>query len=119
MLIASAAGEVIRDPATAGNASTTKLIAARSLLLTHPGWTGIKRATEELPATGPYRAVSAEGVHCQLNSCSSGTSKTLPLPPSSTAVQGMGGIQAAATLTSAVCKPGNIYLARPAQRGGA
>ena len=92
VLIASAAGEVFRDPATAGNATTIKLIAARSSLFTRPGWTGTERATEELPAIVPYRAASAEGVRCQLNSCSSDTNKTLPLPPSLTAVQRMGGI---------------------------
>ena len=108
----------MRTGTTAGNATTIKLIAARSPLLTHPGqpskgdW-----AAEQLPATGPYQASIAEGVNCQLNSCCNYTSKTLPLPPSSTAGQGMGGIKAAATLNSVVRKPGNTYLARPATNG--
>lgn len=117
VIIASAAGEVTRDPATAGNATTIKLITARCPLLTRPGWTGTEQTAEGPPASGPYRVASAEGVHCQLNSRSSVTSKTLPLPPSSTAVQGMGGIQAAVTPTSDVCKPGNIHLAWPAPTG--
>ena len=82
VLIASAAGEVLRDPTTAGNATTIKLIATRFPLLTHPAqpskgdW-----AAEQLPATGPYQASIAEGVSCQLNSCCNYTSKTLPCPP--------------------------------------
>ena len=118
VLIASAAGEVPRDPTTVGNATTIKLIAAHPPLLTHPGrpstgdW-----AAEEFPATGPYRVTIAEGVLCQLNSCCSYTSKTLPLPPSSTASQGVGGIQAATTLNCVGRKTGNPYLARPATNG--
>ena len=90
MIIASAAGEVLRDHTAPGNATTIEPIAPHHPLLTHPGqpsrgdW-----AAEKFPATGPYQATIAEGVLCQLNSCCSYTSKTLPLPPSSTAGQGM------------------------------
>ena len=87
VLIASAAGEVPKDPISAWNATTIKLIATHPPLLIHHGqpsrgdW-----AAEEFPATGPYRATIAEGVLCQLTSCCSYTSKTLPLPPSSTVI---------------------------------
>ena len=69
VLIASAAGEVLKDPTAAANATTIKLDAAQPPLLTHPRLPSRdERATEEFPATGPYRATSADGVHCQLNS---------------------------------------------------
>ena len=82
VLIASAAGEVPRDPTTAWDATTIKLIAKHPPVLIHHeqpsrgAW-----AAEEFPAIGPYQATIAEGVNCQLNSCCNYTSKTLPLPP--------------------------------------
>ena len=118
VLIASAAGEVLRDHTTPGNATAIEPIAPHSPPLNHPGlpsrgdW-----AAESFPATGPYQAPIAEGVDCQLNSCCSYTSKTLPLPPSSTAGQEMGGIWLATAPNCAVRKPGNTYLARPATNG--
>ena len=118
MLIASVAGGTIKGSTTQGAAPTIKLIAPRPPSLAHIGLPSTSaQATDEIPATGPYQATSAEeGVHYQLNSCSSDTSKTLPLPPSSTVVQGMGGM-AAAALNNAVCRPGNTYLAQPAPTG--
>ena len=80
VLIASAAGEALKDPTTAGDATTIKLITAHPPLLTHPvNPSMVDWAAEEFPATRPYRATIAEGVLCQLNSCCSYTSKSLPL----------------------------------------
>ena len=119
VLIASAAGEVLRDPTATWNTTTIKLIVAQPPLLTHPGLPPRgERATEEFPAIGPYRETSTDGVHSQLNSCCCDTSKTLLMSPSSTAVQGKGGMQAsAATLNRVTCKPWKTYLARPAPNG--
>ena len=118
VLIASAAGEVLRDHTTPGNATAIEPIAPHSPPLNHPGlpsrgdW-----AAESFPAIGPYQAPIAGGVDCQPNSCSSHTSKTLPLPSSLTAGQEMGGIWLATAPNCAVRKPGNTCLARPVTNG--
>ena len=118
MLIASVAGGTLGGTAGSGSPPTITQIAPWNPSLAHNGLPSTcAQATDEPSAAGPYRAASAESVACQPNGCCSDTSKTISFPPSSTAAQGLGGLQAAAALNSATRMPGNISLARTAPTG--